>query len=150
LKSFSWQELTDVDILHESEEGANSLIDALLSQQICALLVQNLERLDEAVKEEAEGVHNTLGKYYSLSKVMQNFVLKSFFFFFFFFLIPLTMPKVVSSTLRTEVICSSVLIFTSLLGVIAQKTELANVFTALITSHKSGRITDPCSFAKLH
>ena len=59
---FSWQELTDVDILHESEEGADSLIDALLNQQICALLVQNLERLDESVKEDAEGVHNTLGK----------------------------------------------------------------------------------------
>ena len=27
-----------------------------------ALLVQNLERLDESVKEEADGVHNTLGK----------------------------------------------------------------------------------------
>ena len=26
-----------------------------------ALLVQNLERLDEIVKEEADGVHNTLG-----------------------------------------------------------------------------------------
>jgi len=28
-----------------------------------ALLVQNLERLDESVKEEADGVHNTLGKW---------------------------------------------------------------------------------------
>lgn len=28
-----------------------------------ALLVQNLERLDESVKEEADGVHNTLGKH---------------------------------------------------------------------------------------
>ncbi|XP_054271140.1 beta-catenin-like protein 1 [Macrosteles quadrilineatus] len=54
------QELTDVDILHESQEGADALIDALLNQQICALLTQNLERLDETVKEEAEGVHNTL------------------------------------------------------------------------------------------
>lgn len=27
-----------------------------------ALLVQNMERLDELVKEEADGVHNTLGK----------------------------------------------------------------------------------------
>lgn len=27
-----------------------------------ALLVQNLERLDESVKEEADGVHNTLGE----------------------------------------------------------------------------------------
>lgn len=57
------QELTDVDILHESQEGADSLIDALLNQQVCALLVQNLERLDESVKEETFGVHNTLGKY---------------------------------------------------------------------------------------
>lgn len=30
--------------------------------QVVALLVQNLERLDEGVKEEADGVHNTLGK----------------------------------------------------------------------------------------
>lgn len=57
------QELTDVDILHESEEGASTLIDALLEQQVCALLVQNLERLDEAVKEESDGVFNTLGNY---------------------------------------------------------------------------------------
>jgi beta-catenin-like protein 1 len=70
MKLFVWQELTDVDILHESEEGANSLIDALLNQQICALLVQNLERLDETVKEEAEGVHNTLGKYSTLSRII--------------------------------------------------------------------------------
>lgn len=27
-----------------------------------ALLVQNLERLDESVREEADGVHNTLGE----------------------------------------------------------------------------------------
>lgn len=27
-----------------------------------ALLVQNMERLDEQVKEEADGIHNTLGK----------------------------------------------------------------------------------------
>lgn len=30
--------------------------------QVVALLVQNLERLDESVKEEADGVHNTLGE----------------------------------------------------------------------------------------
>lgn len=57
------QELTDVDILHESQEGADTLIDALLEQQVCALLVQNLDRLDENIKEEADGVHNTLGTY---------------------------------------------------------------------------------------
>lgn len=80
----------------------------MLSQQICALLVQNLERLDEAVKEEAEGVHNTLGKYYILPKVIQNFVLKMC-VCVCVFLILVTVPKVVSclvysSPLRTEVI----------------------------------------------
>lgn len=55
------QELTDVDILHESQDGADALIDALLDQQVSALLVQNLDRLDETVKEESDGVFNTLG-----------------------------------------------------------------------------------------
>lgn len=55
------QEMTDIDTLNESEEGAASLIDAMLEAQVIALLVQNLERLDESVKEESEGVHNTLG-----------------------------------------------------------------------------------------
>ncbi|XP_034941278.1 beta-catenin-like protein 1 [Chelonus insularis] len=60
------QELTDVDILHESQEGADVLIDALLEQQVCALLVQNLDRLDETVKEESDGVHNTLAIFENL------------------------------------------------------------------------------------
>ena len=30
--------------------------------QVIALLVQNLDRLDENVKEDSDGVHNTLGK----------------------------------------------------------------------------------------
>uniref|UniRef100_A0A0A9XX76 Beta-catenin-like protein 1 n=1 Tax=Lygus hesperus TaxID=30085 RepID=A0A0A9XX76_LYGHE len=54
------QELTDVDILNESAEGADALIEALVSQQIMSLLLHNLQRLDETVKEEADGVHNTL------------------------------------------------------------------------------------------
>lgn len=54
------QELTDVDILNESEEGAEALLDSLMEHQVIALLVQNLDRLDESVKEEADGVHNTL------------------------------------------------------------------------------------------
>ncbi|XKL60497.1 hypothetical protein PGB90_007554 [Kerria lacca] len=60
------QELTDTDIMQESDEGANSLIDALFKNEICALLVQNLERLDEFVKEESEGVHKTLGIFENL------------------------------------------------------------------------------------
>uniref|UniRef100_A0A8C6PDZ7 Beta-catenin-like protein 1 n=1 Tax=Nothobranchius furzeri TaxID=105023 RepID=A0A8C6PDZ7_NOTFU len=54
------QELTDIDTLHESEEGAEVLIDALLEGQVVALLVQNMERLNEQVKEEADGIFNTL------------------------------------------------------------------------------------------
>lgn len=54
------QELTDVDTLNESEEDATALVDAMLEGQITAMLVQNMERLDEAVKEESDGVHNTL------------------------------------------------------------------------------------------
>lgn len=57
------QELTDVDTLNESQEGSESLVDALMAGQACALLVQNLDRLDESVTEEAEGIHNTLCKW---------------------------------------------------------------------------------------
>lgn len=66
------QELTDVDILHESEEGADALIDSLLEHQVIALLVQNLERLDESVKEEADGVHNTLSIIENLIELKPN------------------------------------------------------------------------------
>lgn len=67
------QEMTDVDILHESQEGASALIEALRKQQACALLVQNLERLDESVKEEADGVHNTLAIVENLTEMEQAF-----------------------------------------------------------------------------
>ncbi|XP_071958484.1 beta-catenin-like protein 1 [Antedon mediterranea] len=55
------QELTDVDTLNESEEAAEALVDALLEDQIVATLVQNLDRLDDNLKEESEAIHNTLG-----------------------------------------------------------------------------------------
>ena len=35
-------------------------MQALLDRQVCSLLLSNMERLDEGVREEAEGVHNTL------------------------------------------------------------------------------------------
>uniref|UniRef100_A0A1B0CNH3 Beta-catenin-like protein 1 n=1 Tax=Lutzomyia longipalpis TaxID=7200 RepID=A0A1B0CNH3_LUTLO len=63
------QELTDVDILHESIEGAEVLIEALRKQQVCALLVQNLDRLDETEKEEAKGVHDTLAVFENLMEI---------------------------------------------------------------------------------
>lgn len=63
------QELTDVDILHESLDGADVLIEALRKQQACALLVQNLDRLDETSKEDSEGVHNTLAIIENLTEI---------------------------------------------------------------------------------
>ncbi|ETN67797.1 nuclear protein NAP [Anopheles darlingi] len=63
------QELTDVDILHESLDGAETLIEALRNQQAAGLLVQNLERLQESVKEEADGVHNTLAIFENLIEI---------------------------------------------------------------------------------
>lgn len=48
--------------MHESDEGANTLIQNLFENDICALLFQNLERLDESVREESDGVHKTLCK----------------------------------------------------------------------------------------
>lgn len=42
--------------------------------QVVALLVQNLERLDESVKEEADGVHNTLGKWLLHSPLLLSVV----------------------------------------------------------------------------
>ncbi|XP_047523466.1 beta-catenin-like protein 1 [Pieris napi] len=55
------QELTDVDILHESEEGAEELINALADAESPSLLLHNLSRLDEQVPDERDAVHNTLG-----------------------------------------------------------------------------------------
>ena len=54
------QELTDIDTLNESEDGTTALIQALATNQISALLVQNLDRLNENSKEESDGIHNTL------------------------------------------------------------------------------------------
>lgn len=56
------QELTDIDTLNESQEEAAVLIDALLDQQVCSLLVHNMDRLNEAQTEEADGIHNSLGR----------------------------------------------------------------------------------------
>lgn len=66
------QELTDVDILHESLECADILIEALQKQQISALLVQNMDRLNEGVKEESDGVHNTLAIFENLTEIQPS------------------------------------------------------------------------------
>jgi beta-catenin-like protein 1 len=50
-------------------QGCEILIDELRKQQTTALLVQNLDRLDESVKEEADGVHNTLAIFENLTEI---------------------------------------------------------------------------------
>ncbi|XP_037948494.1 beta-catenin-like protein 1 [Teleopsis dalmanni] len=68
------QEVTDMDILGESEEGAEALIEALRRQQLCALLVQNLDRLNEEIKEESDGVHNSLSIIENLAEMRPEIV----------------------------------------------------------------------------
>ena len=60
------QELTDVDTLHESEEGAEALIEALVRNQVAAQLVQCMDKLNESVREESDGVHNALSIFENL------------------------------------------------------------------------------------
>jgi beta-catenin-like protein 1 len=54
------QEMTDVELTEDNEDAINVFIDALLDAQIFALLIQNMDRLDETIKEESDGVHNSL------------------------------------------------------------------------------------------
>lgn len=54
------QEITETDNLTENEEGANLLVNALLAGQLITILLQNLQRLDEKQKSDADAVHNTL------------------------------------------------------------------------------------------
>ncbi|XP_014215236.1 beta-catenin-like protein 1 isoform X2 [Copidosoma floridanum] len=60
------QELTESDVYNEAPEEATSLIDALLNQQVFALLVQNMDRLDENISEESDGIFNTLAIFENL------------------------------------------------------------------------------------
>ncbi|XP_022658966.1 beta-catenin-like protein 1 isoform X2 [Varroa jacobsoni] len=54
------QEMTDVDTLNESEEGALALVDSLIEKRVAFQLVENMQRLNETIKEEADGVHHSL------------------------------------------------------------------------------------------
>lgn len=64
-----FMEMTDVDILHESTEGAERLIDCLQEQNVAKLLVSNcLDRFDENVKEESDAVHNTFSIFENLTE----------------------------------------------------------------------------------
>lgn len=72
------QELSDLDGVEEISDVA-VLLDALINGQIVAQLVSNMERLDETVKEEAEGIYNSLGIVHQL--LYQPVLIKTFFVF---------------------------------------------------------------------
>ncbi|CAD5110989.1 DgyrCDS340 [Dimorphilus gyrociliatus] len=55
------QELTDIDEDNQEDSGIDSLIDALMDEQLPLTLVQNMDRMDESIKEEASAIHNSLG-----------------------------------------------------------------------------------------
>lgn len=77
------QELTDIDSLNESQEEASYLIDSLLEQQICSLLVHNMERLDENQREEADGIHNSLGnEHFKIANPFQRNNFTDYFHFY--------------------------------------------------------------------
>jgi beta-catenin-like protein 1 len=63
------QELTDADTINEAEEETAALLDNLIEQQAVALLTQNLDRLDETNKDEADGVYNTLAIFENLCEL---------------------------------------------------------------------------------
>lgn len=69
---FLLKELTDVDILNESEEGAEELMNALAEAECPALLLHNLARLDEQIPDERDAVHNTLGNIFLFDKIRLN------------------------------------------------------------------------------
>ncbi|KAJ3167153.1 hypothetical protein HDU88_002490 [Geranomyces variabilis] len=64
-------ELTDEDLVTEASEeaevGLKALVAALVENDALSLLVQNLNRLDEAQAEDRQGVFNTLS-------VLENFI----------------------------------------------------------------------------
>ncbi|KAF8562647.1 hypothetical protein P879_11998 [Paragonimus westermani] len=56
-------ELLEVNGLTEAgPERVNPLLDLLFNGQLIQLLMQNISRLDETKKDEADGVHKTLGE----------------------------------------------------------------------------------------
>lgn len=57
---FLLQELTDVELLHESEEGAAELIESLATGKIIELFVTAFDKLDESNKDDADAVQYAL------------------------------------------------------------------------------------------
>lgn len=67
--------MTDVDTLHEGEDGAGKLIDSLVNGQLIETLVQqSIERLDETVKDEADAIHNALSVVENVGIFYERFI----------------------------------------------------------------------------
>ncbi|KAG0624269.1 hypothetical protein M758_3G235400 [Ceratodon purpureus] len=62
-------DLTDEDVIGESDEPALVLVDALVENNALELLVQNLSRMDEADSDEAAAVFNTLSIIENMTEV---------------------------------------------------------------------------------
>eukprot|EP00899_Mesostigma_viride_P004213 jgi/Mesvir1/13793/Mv15956-RA.2 len=62
-------ELTDGDVVTDSDQEALELANALVDVNVLESLVQNLHRLEETIPDEAQCVHNTLGTIENLIEI---------------------------------------------------------------------------------
>lgn len=70
-----------MEILHESEEGANLLIDELLKGQIVETLVQQaLMKLSEQVQDESDGIQNALTVIENVKYFRRNWFIELIYF----------------------------------------------------------------------
>lgn len=79
--------LSVIDLLHELLESSclqeagldkvNQFLEVLFSGQLIQSLIQNISRLDETKKDEADGVHKTLGEFNLLDWLLVLVKLKS-------------------------------------------------------------------------
>lgn len=63
------QDLTDEDVVEDSDEAAQVLVDALVENNTLELLVQNLARLDEGDPDESAAVYSTLATFENMIEV---------------------------------------------------------------------------------
>ncbi|TXG69906.1 hypothetical protein EZV62_004841 [Acer yangbiense] len=63
------QDLTDEDVLEDSDEPARVLVDSLIENNVLELLVQNLQRLSDSDPDDMTAVYNTLATIENLIEV---------------------------------------------------------------------------------
>eukprot|EP01137_Pigoraptor_chileana_P031567 Opistho-2@19578 len=66
------QEMTDVESPDEYKEEVDALVDALMESSGLEALVGNMERLNEGVREDDDGAHNSLAVVENLVELRQN------------------------------------------------------------------------------